>query len=377
MRIAIVGGGPAGLYFAILMKKRDPSSEVRLLERNPVGSTFGWGIVFSGQTLSNLAEQDPESHAAITERFELWENVVVAHRDQTIAIGGNRFAGMARLAMLEVLQTRCRELGVDLRFETSVTDPATYADWDLLVGADGVNSVVRATYADAFQPALDERPQRYIWLGTEQLFHGLTLTFRQTDAGVFTAHSYRYQPDRSTFIVECGADTLAQAGLDTMAEDACLAYLEDAFAPDLGGHRLLSNRSHWIRFTVVRNGRWWDGNKVLLGDALHTAHFSIGSGTKLALEDAIALAGCFDDAGDVPTALATFEARRRPVVERLQDAAHSSMIWFENVDRELLALDPYPLAYRLMTRSKRIDLDNLRKRDPAFVAAYEQAVQQA
>jgi 2-polyprenyl-6-methoxyphenol hydroxylase-like FAD-dependent oxidoreductase len=371
MKIAIIGGGPAGLYFAILMKKLDPRHEIRVLERDGPNDTFGWGIVFSDQTFSYLSDNDRESFLDITRNCETWDNVDVVHRGQKISVRGNRFSGIARIRFLNILHRRCRELGVDLRFRTAVSDVSEVGACDLLVGADGANSLVRRAYQEIFQPSLDVRRNKYIWLGTRQLFHGLTLTFRENEAGLFIAHSYKFNKTTSTFIVECSADVWARAGLAAMSSEETCRYLAGVFRDDLGGHELLSNNFvKWINFVLIKNRRWSHQNIVLLGDALHTVHFSIGSGTKLALEDAIALAQCFAAHADVEAALARFERVRKPVVEAYQDAAYSSLVWFENA-RDDLALEPIPFAYRLMTRSDRINYEKLKKRDPEFVAAYD------
>lgn len=371
MRITIVGGGPAGLYFALLMKKQDPAHEVRLFERDAPGDTYGWGIVFSDKTLAYLRDNDEPSWREITGRLQTWDNVDVVHRGQKVSIGGNRFAGIARMAFLDVLQRRCQELGVDIRFQTPVADLAEIGEYDLLVGADGANSLVRRAYAKAFRPVLDPRRNRYVWLGTARLFPGLTLTFREAPSGLFIGHSYKFDETRSTFIVECSEGTWQAAGLDQMNAAETCAALEAVFATDLQGERLLTNTfMKWLRFMIVKNERWHHGNVVLLGDALHTAHFSIGSGTRAALEDAIALARSFADTPDVATALAAFEHSRKPVVDELQAAAASSLVWFENAASRM-RLSPLELAFELMTRSRRIDIEKLRKRDPTFVAAYE------
>ncbi|HEX8709521.1 MAG TPA: FAD-dependent monooxygenase [Pyrinomonadaceae bacterium] len=375
MRINIIGGGPAGLYFALLMKKHHPAHLITVAERNAPDDTFGWGVVFSDKTLSYLKENDYESYAAITDRFEMWDNVDVVHRGQKITIRGNRFSGIARIELLRILQQRCRELGVDLRFRAEVADVEDLrAESDLLIGADGINSTVRQRYANFFQQELSVRKNRYIWYGTKRLFHGLTLTFRESEAGVFAAHSYKFNRQTSTFIVECDEETWRQAGFDRMSDEETRAYLARVFREDLDGQPLLSNNSKWINFVNVRNRRWSHLNVVLLGDALHTAHFSIGSGTKLALEDAIALYRCLTETAGVEEALREFERVRKPVIEEYQEAAHESLIWFENV-RDYMSLSPLPFAYKLMTRSKKIDYENLKRRDPEFIAAYERAVQ--
>jgi anthraniloyl-CoA monooxygenase len=291
MKINIIGGGPAGLYFAILMKKADAAQQIAVYERNGPDDTFGWGVVFSGKTLATLRKADPESHAEITKEFEAWDNVDVVNRDGKISIHGNSFSGVARLRLLKILQRRAEQLGVELNFRTEINDlERLRTSCDLLVATDGVNSTVRQLFADRFQPTLDVRPNRYIWYGTNQLFHGLTLTFRQSGAGMFAAHSYKFDQTRSTFIVECDPSTWANAGFASLNDAETRAYLEDVFSPDLDGHRLLSNNSKWINFLLVKNAKWYFDNVVLLGDALHTAHFSIGSGTKLAMEDSIVLA---------------------------------------------------------------------------------------
>ncbi|HEX8283430.1 MAG TPA: FAD-dependent monooxygenase [Pyrinomonadaceae bacterium] len=381
MKINVIGGGPAGLYFALLMRRHDASCEVTVYERNPPDATFGWGVVFSGRTLRNLREADPESHRRITESFETWDNVDVVLRDEKISVRGNDFSGVARLALLNVLQGRCRELGVRLLFNTAVEDVGALADGcDLLVGADGVGSLVRERYADEFRPALAQGRNKYIWYGTRRLFHGLTLTFRESEAGVFAAHSYKFGRELSTFIVECDEGTWARAGLDRMPDAEARGYLARVFGRDLAGEELLSNNSRWINFLLVRNGRWSRGNVVLLGDALHTAHFSIGSGTKLAIEDSIALfrhvSACAGGA-DVSAALEEFERERRPVIEEYQQAADESRVWFERAGEHYARLAPLPFAYSLMTRSRRVDMESLRRRDPAFVAAYEEAAARA
>ncbi|HEX3145926.1 MAG TPA: FAD-dependent monooxygenase [Pyrinomonadaceae bacterium] len=370
MKIKIIGGGPAGMYFAILMKRADAAHDITIYERNGPDDTFGWGVVFSGKTLRNLQAADPESHAEITRDFAAWDNVDVVYRHAKISIHGNSFSGIARLRLLKILQSRCEALGIEIKFRTEIDDVAALArSADLLVGADGVNSTLRKSFADHFQPQLSVRPNKYIWYGTNQLFHGLTLTFRESDAGVFAAHSYKFNPTTSTFIVECDVDTWTNAGFEKMTEAQTLAYVESVFARDLAGHQLLSNNSKWINFLLVRNAAWHFENVALLGDALHTAHFSIGSGTKLAMEDAIALKECFATTSDPRAALPRFQELRKPVIEDYQAAAYESMVWFERA-RDYMHLSPLELAYSLMKRSGRVDDEELARRDPQFLAQY-------
>jgi len=371
MRITIVGGGPAGLYFALLMKRLDAAHHVTLFERDGPDDTFGWGIVFSDQTFDDLRDSDRPSYEAIVARAEKWDNVDIVHRGERITVRGNRFSGIARIRFLKILQERCRELGVDLRFQSPIADLQTLPPSDLVVGADGANSLVRRTHAARFQPSIGHGRNKYIWLGTRRLFHGLTLTFVEHGDGVYAAHSYKFDPGTSTFIVECSEATWRRAGYERMSAAGACAHLERVFHDHLGGEPLLTNNFvKWLNFPLVRNAGWQAGRVVLLGDALHTAHFSIGSGTKLALEDAIALARALAAEPAVEAGLARFERERRPRVEELQAAAAGSLRWFEEVDR-YMHLDPLPFAVEAMTRSGKINFERLRKRDPAFVAAVE------
>jgi anthraniloyl-CoA monooxygenase len=371
VKINIIGGGPAGMYFAILMKKADHSHEIKVYERNGPDDTFGWGVVFSGKTLKTLREADEESHREITKAFEAWDNVDVVHSNGKVSVRGNSFTGIARLQLLKILQRRCAELDIQVSFRTEIAAiDLLQKSCDLLVAADGVNSTVRQHYAKNFKPTLDIRSNRYIWYGTNQLFHGLTLTFRENEAGVFAAHSYKFSKTTSTFIVECDPRTWEKAGFVVMTDEQTREFLGAVFARDLDGRRLLSNNSKWINFLLVKNAQWFFENVVLLGDALHTAHFSIGSGTKLAMEDAIELQNCFSRTTNVPKALAEFESTRKPVIEDYQAAAYESMVWFENASQRM-NLSPIELTYSLMTRSGRVDYEDLRRRDPEFIQRLE------
>jgi len=382
VKVNILGGGPAGLYFAILLAKRGGHHRITVVERDGPDDTFGWGIVFSDRTLAFLKDTDEETHGAITSACQTWDNVDVVHRGRKLSVHGNGFSGIARLAFLNILQRRCLDLGVDIRFRTAVADPSDWLDADLLLGADGANSAVRRTWADSFQPSVDIRVNRYVWLGTSQLFHGLVMIFRMSQAGLFIAHAYKFSPAMSTFIVECGPDTWTRAGFEHMSQTETCAYLERVFAPDLEGAPLLANNFvRWLNFPLVKTRHWTHRHAtpgaagasvpvVLAGDAAHTAHFSIGSGTKLALEDAIALAAALRDCGDVPAALAAYEGSRKPRVDAFQAAALRSLLWLENVEAHL-DLDPVPFTYKHMMRSQRVGYARLRLMDPAFAALYD------
>jgi len=371
MRITILGGGPAGLYFALLMKQQNPTHVVTVIERDGPDDTFGWGIVFSDQTFDYLRDSDGPSFARITAACEKWDNVDIVHRGERVSVHGNRFSGIARITFLRVLQERCRELGVALQFHRPVTNLEDLRPHDLLVGADGANSLVRRAHESLFQPTVGQGRNKYIWLGTPRLFHGLTLTFVEDPAGLFTAHSYKFDRQTSTFIVECSEATWRAAGLEDKTEAETCSFLESVFAEPLGGEPLLAkNFVRWLNFPLVRNAHWHGDRVVLLGDALHTAHFSIGSGTKLALEDAIMLARAFGEDPEPARALPLFEAMRRPRVEQYQQAALDSLRWFEDV-AEHMHLEPLPFAVEAMTRSKRVDFEQLRQRDPEFVDRYE------
>lgn len=378
MKINVLGGGPAGLYFAILMKSLDPGHDIQVFERNPQGNTFGWGVVFSDRTLGYLEQSDSETHRVLSSELRMWENVDIVHRDELISVAGNRFAGVARLELLRVLQERCRQLDVPVTYHHECAAPQDYFGADLLVGADGVHSHTRTILHDMFQPSIGEGRNRYIWFGTRQPFGGLTLIFRPCEQGLFMAHCYKYSEELSTFIVEVDEATWTER-VQHWSDSETLEHLQEVFSADLAGHPLLSNASKWIRFSNVRNHQWWgvveNTPVVLLGDALHTAHFSIGSGTKLAMEDSIALRNAFASQSQPLQALAAFEAERRPSVEKLQALAETSQHWFETAT-ERMTLDPVALAYEAMTRSSRIDQQNLERRDPAFVQRYNEYLRQ-
>lgn len=380
MKIVVVGGGPAGLYFAILSKKRDPSAEVIVYERNRADDTFGFGVVFSDKTLENLQVIDGPSYEAITRGFFQWDAIDVHYQGEVLTSRGHGFSGIARTKLLSILGQRAIEVGVDVRYETDV-HPASpeLRSADLLVIADGVNSIFREAQREAFEPDIDLRPSRFTWLGTTFPFETFTFYFRHVELrgtpSLFQVHAYRYQPDLSTFIVECSDAAFQRSGLDEDDQVATAAFMQEVFAKELAGHKLKTNRSIWRRFPVVRNKRWHHENMVLLGDAAHTAHFSIGSGTKLAFEDAIALRAALDLGGTIPNALARYEAERRPVVDSIQRAAQVSLEWFESTERHATK-PPLVFSFSLLTRSLRVTHENLKLRDPEFVARVDEDFQQ-
>jgi anthraniloyl-CoA monooxygenase len=366
VKIVCIGGGPAGLYFAALMKKSDPAHEVTVLERNRPDDTFGFGVVFSDATLENFAEADPETHAEIVRSFAHWDEIEIHVGGAVVTSAGHGFAGMSRQGLLDLLQRRCAQLGVKLEFQVEVGDLSPYADADLVLGADGVNSGVRARLAEHFRPDVDWRPNRFVWLGTTCAYRAFTFIFKEDRHGLWRVHAYRYAPDLSTFILETTEETWRRAGLADATEDDTVAFTERLFAEELRGHRVLKNRSLWRSFPTVRNQRWSHGSVVLVGDAAHTVHFSVGSGTKLAMEDAIALARALRRQAGVPAALEAYEAERRREVESLQRAAQVSLEWFETTER-YRRLEPIQFAMTHLTRSLRVTHENLRLRDPGFV----------
>ncbi|MFA6266047.1 MAG: bifunctional salicylyl-CoA 5-hydroxylase/oxidoreductase [Pseudolabrys sp.] len=381
MRTVILGGGPGGLYFAISLKLRNPAHEVVVIERNKPNDTFGWGVVLSEDTLANLDANDSTSAKAIRDGFVYWDDVAVHYRGKVERSSGHGFSGIGRMRLLNILQDRARELGVELRFETEAQPLEAYKDYDLIVGADGVNSRVRAAHADVFKPDIDVRACKYIWLGTHQKFDdAFTFIFEETEHGWIWVHAYQFSADMATFIVECAEDTWKKAGFDTMSAEETIAACEKIFAKYLNGNALISNAKHlrgsaWLNFNRVLCERWSTGNVVLLGDSAATAHFSIGSGSKLALESAIALANYLDSEPDMAAAFARYEDERRFEVLRLQSAARNSTEWFEEVER-YLHLDPVQFNYSLLTRSQRISHENLRERDGEWLAGAEKWFEQ-
>jgi anthraniloyl-CoA monooxygenase len=366
-----IGGGPAGLYFAILMKKADPAHDITVLERNRPDDTFGFGVVFSDATLEHFAAADPESHADIARALAHWDDIDIHYQGQVLTSTGHGFAGLNRQGLLDILQRRCRELGVTLVFEQEVADPAQFAEADLVLAADGVNSAIRSRYAARFEPVIDWRSNRFVWLGTTFPFAAFTFLFKENEHGLWRVHAYRYDQRLSTFILETTAAAWTRAGLDTASEDDTVVFAERLFARELAGHRILKNRSLWRSFPTVRNARWHEDNLVLIGDAAHTAHFSVGSGTKLAMEDAIALSAAVRRHPRLSDALAAYEAERRRPVEALQRAAQASLEWFEQTERYYGRLEPVQFAFSLLTRSLRVTHEALRARDRKLVETVE------
>ena len=373
MRIACVGGGPAGLYFAICAKLRNPSHDIVVIERNRPDDTFGWGVVLSDETLGNLAASDAESAAEIRRHFVYWDDVALHHQGQRLVSSGHGFCGIGRRRLLLILQARARELGVELRFETEVTDIGAYAGaFDLVVASDGSNSRIRSAYSHVFNPQIDIRRCPFVWLGTHQKFDdAFAFIFEETPKGWVWAHAYQFEADTATFIVECSQETFDAYGFAQLSQQDSIAICEDIFRTHLGGHSLMTNAAHirgsaWLRFPRVLCEKWSHENIVLLGDAAATAHFSIGSGTKLAMESAIALVDLLERESDRASAFQVYEDQRRLEVLRLQSAARNSTEWFEEVER-YLNLDPVQLAYSLLTRSQRISHENLRQRDELWV----------
>ncbi len=369
MNIACIGGGPAGLYLGILVKRVAPEHDVVVYERNRPAETFGFGVVFSDATLGHLAAADPETHRQITDRFARWDDIEIHAGGEVLRSTGHGFCGIERKALLQILQARAKELGVRVEYEHAIT-ALDQVKADVIVACDGVASWVRDALASELLPHVDVRPNKFVWLGCTVPYQAFTFLFKPTQHGLFRVHAYRYHDEGSTFIVECREETWRAAGLDTADEDRTVAILGDVFAAELRGHTLVKNRSIWRSFPTVRCGKWHAGNVVLVGDAAHTAHFSIGSGTKLAMEDVIVLRDQLLANADIPTALAAYEAKRRPEVEALQAAAQASLEWFEGTER-YMGMAPIQLTYSLMTRSLRVSHASVAKRDPHLARGVE------
>lgn len=373
MKIRIIGGGPAGLYFASLMKREDPAHDVVVYERGPRDATWGFGVVFSDRAMEFLCADDEAMYGLLTPLMETWPDLAIVHDDTRIPIAGNGFAAIGRLELLSRLYAHVEDLGVKIKFDSeisSLADAKRLGGADLVVAANGASSWVRNENADRFGTASELRSNRFIWYGTSKVFDSLSLTFRTTEHGVFCAHHYRYSPRMSTFLVEVTDASWQRAGFADMSEEETIRYCERVFARDLDGHPMLSNKSFWRQFPAISNRQWSFGNVVLMGDALRTAHFSIGSGTRLAMEDAIALWKALREQGHVPAALARYQETRLPPMKKIWDAANASIRWYENMD-ELMNLPPVDFAYSYMTRTGRVDHAEVRRRDPALARTYE------
>ncbi|MEA2476366.1 MAG: anthraniloyl-CoA monooxygenase, partial [Actinomycetota bacterium] len=364
MRVTVVGGGPAGLYFSLLLKKTKPGDDIVVYERNPPGATYGWGVVFSDRTLASFREADYKTYSQITDSFIIWDSIDISYRDEVLRCGGQVFSGISRKALLALLHARCEELGVVIEHEREIT--ADEVEGDLVVAADGVRSVMRDAHADRFRPRFTSGSSRYIWFGTDRVFDSFTFAFRPNDDGFFQAHAYPFDGSTSTFIVECDESSWRAAGLDVATEPESISYCQSLFENELRGHGLRSNNSKWIRFETLKNRAWHHDNIVLVGDAAHTAHFSIGSGTKLAMEDSIALVNALEAKSSIAAAVTEYQLERKPRVERFQEAAHQSQTYFENT-RRYQHMEPLQFAFHLLSRSGRIDYDDLRLRDRHFV----------
>jgi 2-polyprenyl-6-methoxyphenol hydroxylase-like FAD-dependent oxidoreductase len=370
LRIAVIGGGPGGLYFSYLWKKRHPDAEIDLFEQNPAGATWGFGVVFSKQALEFLRADDPDTFEAIAPLMESWNNITLNLRDESVEIDGVGFSSIGRLELLKILQQRAASAGVAPRYETMISSLDQLAGYDLIVGADGLNSFMRRSFEGDFGTSLSYSANKFAWYGTTKRFETLSQTFVQTELGAFNAHHYRYSPEMSTFLVECDLSTWNRYGFAEKTLEQSKAICERVFAVTLGGHQLMSNKSVWRNFPWIWNERWSFRNVVLIGDALHSAHFSIGSGTRLAIEDAIALTKALELEGEIPAALQRYEQERKPLVKKLVSAAQTSAAWYEKFP-DHMQLGLMDFAYSYITRSGRIDDARLRAMSPAFMARYE------
>jgi len=372
LRIAVIGGGPGGLYFAYLWKKRHPDAHIDLFEQNPEGATWGFGVVFSEQALEFLRADDPDTVDAIAPRMESWKNITLNLHGESVEIDGVGFSSIGRLELLTLLQQRVCAVGVTPRYETQVESLDQFGSYDLIVAADGLNSLVRRSFEQEFGASVTHSTNKFAWYGTSKRFATLSQTFVKTDLGTFNAHHYRYSPDMSTFLVECDAATWQRYGFADKSIEQSQAICEQVFSDTLDGHRLISNKSVWRNFPWIWNENWSHGNMVLIGDALHSAHFSIGSGTRLAIEDAIALTKALDAEAELPAALARYQSERKPIVKKLVTAARTSADWYENFS-EHMKLGLMDFGHSYITRSGRIDDARLRAMSPQFMARYESA----
>jgi 2-polyprenyl-6-methoxyphenol hydroxylase-like FAD-dependent oxidoreductase len=373
MRICVLGGGPAGLYFAYLWRKRHPGDSVTVFEQNPPDATFGFGVVFSDRAMDFLEADDPETAQLIAPRMEMWSGIAIVHRGERIVIDGVGFSAMGRLDLLSLFQSLARGAGASLHFGAAITSAAQFGEFDLVIAADGVNSIVRRSFEGDFGTSISYLDEKFAWFGTTKPFETLTQTFIENELGTFNAHHYRYTPAMSTFIVECDRKTWLRAGFDTLDEEGARALCERIFETALGGHRLIANKSAWRNFPWIWNRRWFHRNMVLVGDALHTAHYSIGSGTRLAMEDVIALVKSLEAyPKDRNGALANYQAERQPIVEKLVEASRVSAAWYANFPSHM-KLSPIELARSYISRSGRMDDARLRQIAPGFVKRLEEA----
>ncbi len=374
MRVAVLGAGPAGLYFAYLLRRSHLGAEIDVFEQNPADATFGFGVVFSQRALDFLKQDDAPTHDAILPHMEQWQDLTIAHRGKVTPIDGIGFTAIGRLELLRLFQDRARSVGIEPHYNSPIDRLDALDQYDLVVGADGVNSLVRNSLAQEFGATISTLGNKFIWYGTKKPYDALTQTFLETEHGAVTAHHYRFKPDMSTFIIEMGGETWERSGFAQMGETETIERCQEIFAEQLDGHKLITNNSHWRNFPKISTATWSVGKYVLVGDALRTAHYSIGSGTRLAMEDGIALVrALFDHRGEHPNeirvALQAYEAARRPVVETLVTAANMSADWYERMD-ELISLDPYDFAYSYIQRSGRVAAESLDKLSPKFMAAY-------